>query len=105
MSAVSCGAFESLYPKRLVGFVPLEKVIRTAGNGKEDWPLTIMARPNVMLADMVMFSMGYGVTENFMHVFVPFEIYLLVPLTALFGVMWVVLLIRGRIAKRKAKIS
>ena len=91
--------------KRLVGFVPLERAIRTAGNGKEDWPLIIMARPNVMLADMVMFSMGYGVTENFMHVFEPFEIYLLVPLTALFGIIWLTLLIRGRISKRKTKLT
>ncbi len=90
------------YTKRVLGFVPLEKAIRTAGDGKEDWPLTIMARPNVMLADMVMFSMGYGVTANFMHVFVPFEIYLLVPLTAIFGIAWLVLLIRSRRAKRKA---
>ncbi len=55
-----------------------------------------------MLADMYFFSMGYGVTENFMHVFVPFEIYLLVLLTAIFGITWLVLLIRSRIAKRKA---
>ncbi len=93
------------YTKRVLGFVPLEKAIRTAGDGKEDWILTIMARPNVMLADMVMFSMGYGVTANFMHVFVPFEIYLLAPLAAIFGITWLVLLIRCRMTKRKASTT
>lgn len=90
--------------KMLTGYVKIEDVVNACEGSHNRYP-GLIVRQKLMEVDTVPFSMGYAVSPSIMYAFEPFEIYLLAPLTAIFGTIWIVLFICNRIAKRKASTA
>ncbi len=82
-------------------FVRAEQLIRAAGSYRENGILGVIARPWLTSIDLGIYTLGIAVPPNIMHVFVPFEIYLLAPLTVLFAAVWLIMCIGQRAITRK----
>lgn len=93
------------YAEKLSGYVKIEDVVRAYGSMPRNGYPGLIARQKLMEVDVISYSMGYAVSSSIMYAFEPFEIYLLLPLTALFGVIWLTMVICGHIGKRKTKLT